>query len=172
MLASKMLNSRNSEKWAKDPAWIGLLIRIYDRSLRFSLRFRWMVVLYVVVTTIGSSFFFTTLDIETFPRSAEERINLSARFDEGTEFAQIEEYANQAEEVLVKYKNEVKLQQTSIRSTQISIALQLVGEGERERTAAQLSTAIQEDLKRNIVGVNFCRPSVSSSRRWRVGHQH
>ncbi|WP_134704470.1 efflux RND transporter permease subunit [Ammoniphilus sp. YIM 78166] len=155
MVASKMLNSRNAEKWAKDPVWMRGLTWLYERVLRFSLRFRWLVVLGVAALTVGSTLLFATLDVETFPRSAEERINLTARFDEGTEFTQIEGFANQAEAVLAKYQDEIKLQQTSIRSTQISIALQLPPKSEQRRTTAELSAAIQADLRREIVGVSF-----------------
>ena len=154
MAASRLLNRTNGAKWADDPVWMKFLINIYDRGLKTTLRYRWTTLFAVLTLTIGSCFFITTLGVNTFPQSEEQRINISARFDEGTAFAEIEEYANQAGEVLGKYEEEVELNQTRITSTGISIALQLADESERSLSTAQLSAAIQQELKQ-IVGVNF-----------------
>jgi len=155
MVTSKMLSSAKNEKLYEDPAWIRFLIRNYDRLLKRSLKSRGLVVLFVILATVGSCFFFTTLDVETFPRSQEQRVNISARFDEGTEFSQITAYADQAEKILTKYNDYIKLQQTNIRSTQISISLQLVSEKESGMSPASLSAMIQKDFKENIIGANF-----------------
>lgn len=155
MIASQMLSNTKDDKLMKDAGWIRFLIRVYDRTLRWSLKMRWLVALIVIAITAGSCFFFSIFEVQTFPRSQEQRISLSANFDEGTEFSKVEAYANQVEEILKKYEKDIQLQQTSISNTRISINLQLLDESEMSMPTAELTAAIQSDLKQNIVGVNF-----------------
>ncbi|RXT15426.1 efflux RND transporter permease subunit [Ammoniphilus sp. CFH 90114] len=155
MVASNMLTNTKNDRLATDPAWIRLLSRSYERLLRLSLKLRWLVVLTVVAITIGSCFFFSSFEVQTFPRSQEQRLDLSANFDEGTEFSKVEAYANQVEGILQKYKENIKLLQTSISETRVQVSLQLVKADEMTMPTAALSAAIQSDLKQNIVGANF-----------------
>lgn len=155
MVASKLLSNSRNDRLTKDPAWVRFVIRVYERLLRLSLKMRWLVALAVVAITVGSSFFFSSFEVQTFPRSQEQRLDLSASFDEGTEFSKVEAYANQVEEILQKYEKNIKLQQTSISTTRLQVSLQLVSEDEMTMPMAGLSAAIQTDLKQNIVGANF-----------------
>ncbi|WP_245676774.1 efflux RND transporter permease subunit [Bacillus solimangrovi] len=161
MVASKILKEGKNLKWFKEPKWMQVSIAIYDKLLRMSLQKRLIVAPLIIIVTVVSAFFITKLEVDTFPRSEESKITISARFNDGTELEKVEDYEAQLQEILSNYDDVIELQQTTIQSSSISSTLQIVGEGERDQELSEISTSLQEDLKQ-IVGANF---TIGRSRR-------
>ncbi|MDP5274513.1 efflux RND transporter permease subunit [Chengkuizengella axinellae] len=147
MVASKLLKSKDHNKLMNEPRWMSFLSHQYSKLLKWSLKFRWIVAIFTIVLTVSSIFFITSLNMTTFPTSEEDSITISAGFEEDTDISIVEEYAVQVEEMLKEYEDDIELQELSIRSSRITVNLDLIDQDERELTNAALQSEIQEKMK-------------------------
>lgn len=153
MLAAGFLKTNVHQKLANEPRWLQFINRVYHGLLKWSLKRRWMVVLFTFLIIVASLFSILLLKINTFPSSGQDQIQLSTDFDSGTEFTMVQDYANQIDSVLEKYENHIDIQYTEISSTNMTTILLLLDESERKINNEDLSIVIQNDLDSSIIGV-------------------
>ncbi|MDR2585280.1 MAG: efflux RND transporter permease subunit [Prevotellaceae bacterium] len=144
MLSAQLLNARVSAGRlyrVTEPFFAGM-IRVYDRSLRWYLKYRWTSIVILLASFIGALWLWTTIPAEMSPLEDRSMLQVSSTAAEGITYDYMLRYSDMLQEVVSESVPEKLFVMQNIGMggrNRASFQVPLVDPGDRTRTQQQIA---------------------------------
>lgn len=149
MLATKLLKRREKQNWfyrLLEPffAWLN---RIYEKSLTYFLRHKWVAFPIIAATLVIVGVLWTSIPSEMAPLEDRSQITIRTSYPEGATFEYIRDYVNNVADVVDSVAPERKANITMARSTWGFIRVILPDIGDRDKSQMEIAQLLSQRLK-------------------------